>query len=557
MNLLQNLNYKLYTDVERASAAASIIQQNEAELIVALDSAHRKAGIQGAGTNTNTTSPLRRNAPSAYIQLEKLADYILYGKNSQKLTNLVQQKRILKPQTIHSSYNKKTAESLEALQESPDFPAQEANLKPYEEKNSYTNPRPQIHRPSADGTNPGDSWIPGMVELWGSIDRIERQIKIYQGKIAPQTTEEQSILTEWDDLKAYRKKHLLIDLRKHQYYLKNSYCPPIPPHHSFPHTTPINWFSNAGYWTEATGDRFEEDYKTHSTSHAMPAHIVEFTTSVLKREEELRKKIQNNKTQAAYSFYQLSSYYAIENITYWDYYNQLPPYYAILPTANGGDHISSPFSSLWHFLSTSGGENIREDKWYCYLTYEGVKFRIQKNYCFARLEYWRELREHRLDLTNAEHIYQLFEHYSNLKESSYEDTDGQMKFILMALDDLQDDSELTLIQQHILDRKVLKYTNERIKDELKDIYGISYNVNYISTLYKNTCKQIAETAAIQQLEFDNRANPSMWKVCSCCGKRLLRNPYYFVRKNENRDGLSARCKKCDKRIRDKKVQNNG
>lgn len=548
MNLLQNLNYKLYTDQERASAAASIIQQNEAELIVALDSAHRKAGIQGSGNSTLTsTSPLRRNAPSAYIQLEKLADYILYGKNSQKLTNLVQQKRILKPQTIHSSYNKKTAESLEALQESPDFPTREASLRPYEEKNSYTNPRPQIHRPNADGTNPGDSWIPGMVELWDSIDRIERQIKIYQGKIAPQTAEEQSILTEWDDLKAYRKKHLLIDLRKHQYYLKNSYCPPIPAHHSFPHTTPINWFSNAGYWTEAMGDRFEEDYKTHSTSHAMPAHIMELTTTAENNEQDLKKSIQNNEPEITYSFVYLDYYLLI---------NRLLPSCAVLPT-DTCKCVNGAFSPLWHFLCTSGGENIREDKWYCYLTYEGIKFRIQKNYYFARLEYWRELREHRLDLTNAEHIYQLFEHYSNLKESSYEDTDGQMKFILMALDDLQDDSELTLIQQHILDRKVLKYTNERIKDELKDIYGISYNVNYISTLYKNTCKQIAETAAIQQLEFNNRANPSMWKVCSCCGKRLLRNPYYFVRKNENRDGLSARCKKCDKKIRDKKVQNNG
>lgn len=548
MDLLQNLNYKLYTDVERASAVASIIQQNEAELIVALDSAHRKAGIQGSGNSTLTsTSPLRRNAPSAYTQLEKLADYILYGKNSQKLTNLVQQKRILKPQTIHSSYNKKTAESLEALQESPDFHTREASLRPYEEKNSYTNPRPQICRPSADGANPGDSWIPGMVELWDSIDRIERQLKIYQGKIAPQTVEEQSILTEWDDLKAYRKKHLLIDLRKHQYYLKNSYCPLIPAHHSFPHTTPINWFSNAGYWTEATGARFEEDYKKHSSTHAKPDRIMELTATAENNEQDLKKSIQNNEPEMTYSFVYLDYYLLI---------NRLLPSCAVLPT-DTGECVNGAFSPLWHFLCTSGGENIREDKWYCYLTYEGVKFRIQKNYYFARLEYWRELRERRLDLTNAEHIYQLFEHYSNLKESSYEDTDGQMKYILMALDDLQDDSELTLIQQHILDRKVLKYTNERIKDELKDIYGISYNVNYISTLYKNTCKQIAETAAIQQLEFDNRANPSMWKVCSCCGKRLLRNPYYFVRKNENRDGLSARCKKCDKRIRDKKVQNNG
>ena len=546
MNLLHNLDYTLYTDVERVSAATSIIQQNEAELIAALDSANRKAGIQGSGTST---SPLRRNAPSAYIQLEKLADYILYGKNSQKLTNLVQQKRILKPQTIHDSYNKKKAESLEALQESPDFPAQEANLKSYEEKNSYTNPRPTIKRPSADGTDPGDSLIPGMIELWDSIDRIERQLRIWHGQLQPATAEEKLIPTTWSGLLAYRKNHLLIDLRKHQYYLKNSYRPPIPAHHTFPHSTPINWFSNAGYWTEAIGDRFEEDYKEHSTHHAMPTRIVEFTESV-------RTDIGKNSTVSSRTLQPPMPARAYTGGTYYDCTNKLPSYYAVLPTANSGNHISSPFSSLWHFLCASG-ENIREDKWYSYMTYGGIQFRIQKNYCFARLEYWRPIKQHTLDLTNPEHIYQLFEHYSSLKESSYDDLNGQMKYILMTLDDLQDDSELTLIQQHILDRKVLKYTNERIKNELKQLYNVSYNVNYISTLYKNTCKQIAETATIQQLKFDNRANPSMWKTCTCCGKRLLRDAHFFVRKKENRDGFAARCKKCDKLIRDKKVQNNG
>ena len=552
MNLLQDLDYNLYTDTERTKNVEEILSKNTDELISALDSANRKAGVQGAGTSTTSSSPLRRNAPSAYTQLEKLADYILYGKDSQKLTNLVQQKRILKPQTIHSSYNKKTAESLDALQESPDFPAQEANLKPYEEKNSYTNPRPTIKRPSPDGTDCGDSDIPGMVELWDSIDRLERQLRIWHGQTQPATEEEKAILTTWNSLLAYRKNHLLIDLRKHQYYLKNYYKPIIPAHHSFPHTTPINWFSNAGYWTEAKGAKFEENYKKHSAHHTSPANIVDFTLNARREQEELMARLQSNLQEGPLSFYKLAGR-IINNLPYYDCTNKLPFFYSILPTANGGNHISSPFSSLWHFLCTSGGENIREDKWYCYLTYEGIDFRIQKNYYFARLEYWHQLQEHRLDLTNPDHIYQLFQNYSNLKESSYDDTSGQMKYIMMTLDDLQDLSELTLIQQHILDRKVLKYTNERIKDELKEMFNVDYNVNYISTLYKATCKQIAETAKLQDLFFQYKNDPSMWKTCTCCGKRLLRDAHFFVRKNENRDGLAARCKKCDKKIRDRKV----
>ena len=46
----------------------------------------------------------------------------------------------------------------------------------------------------------------------------------------------------------------------------------------------------------------------------------------------------------------------------------------------------------------------------------------------------------------------------------------------------------------------------------------------------------------------------MWKKCTCCGRLLLIDPQNFVKKDGAVDGFSARCKRCDKELRDKKKQ---
>jgi hypothetical protein len=58
--------------------------------------------------------------------------------------------------------------------------------------------------------DPGDSDIPGMVELWERLDHYEKWLRILQGKEPP--TEEFLIFE--DDYRLYRLKHNLIDMRR-------------------------------------------------------------------------------------------------------------------------------------------------------------------------------------------------------------------------------------------------------------------------------------------------------------------------------------------------------
>lgn len=117
------------------------------------------------------------------------------------------------------------------------------------QKRTYTVPKQTIARPryskSGEPIDPGDSDIPGMTELWDSIDRLERTIATYKGQLAP--TEDTPQLNS--DYRLYQLKHWLIDLRRHQYYLKDSYKPAL---HFLaldrPRAQYIDWSQDCAYW---------------------------------------------------------------------------------------------------------------------------------------------------------------------------------------------------------------------------------------------------------------------------------------------------------------------
>ena len=203
MNILRYIDYSLYTDKERVEKVNELL-----------------------------ADPL----PLSEFELEGLANYILYGKDESKLTNSVQQKRIMRPNTKFGSFARRNEDSLDELMENPLF--DESTLHEYSERNTYTKPKTTIKRPkyNANGVmvDAGDSVIPGMSELWDCIDRMARKLDIYNGKVEPNPdSPEDMAAKEWDSLTAYKMRHWLINLRQQQYYLRESYYAPIPPHHSF------------------------------------------------------------------------------------------------------------------------------------------------------------------------------------------------------------------------------------------------------------------------------------------------------------------------------------
>ena len=66
---------------------------------------------------------------------------------------------------------------------------EEERIKPFYERNIYTNPKPKIIAPTIDKNGRivewGDAIIPGMMDLWAAIDRLDHRIKLPKERIPP------------------------------------------------------------------------------------------------------------------------------------------------------------------------------------------------------------------------------------------------------------------------------------------------------------------------------------------------------------------------------------
>lgn len=94
-------------------------------------------------------------------ELETISNYILYGKDSDG-TSIVDRKEV-QIKTKFNSYQRNRNVSLEGLMESPTF---DENIFK-KDRQLYKKPKPQIDKVKA-------AKIPGMIELWDSIERLEK-----------------------------------------------------------------------------------------------------------------------------------------------------------------------------------------------------------------------------------------------------------------------------------------------------------------------------------------------------------------------------------------------
>lgn len=151
--------------------------------------------------------------------LELMANYLLYGKDENG-KNALQRGEIDKTVTKHNTYKKKSdkEESLDALLEMASNGSPMPKMTKIGEKYIYKKARPCI--------TPEDSSIPGMKELQDAIKRIDLSIRYAEGKLDPSKLPADYSKIETAE-QLYKMKHVLIDMRRHQYYLKDAYKPTI------------------------------------------------------------------------------------------------------------------------------------------------------------------------------------------------------------------------------------------------------------------------------------------------------------------------------------------
>lgn len=126
-----------------------------------------------------------------------------------------------------------------------------SQLRSPHERSPYTQKRLRIARPryAANGQllDPGDSTIPGMTDLWASIDHLDKWLSICYGHLPPEP--HFPLIT--DSYRIYKMHTLLIELRQTQYFLKDSWNPPI--HFTkVDHPKPafIDWNADSFYWID-------------------------------------------------------------------------------------------------------------------------------------------------------------------------------------------------------------------------------------------------------------------------------------------------------------------
>ena len=141
-------------------------------------------------------------------ELETIANYILFGKDEDGMSPV--DRKEIQIQTKHNTYKRKEPESLEALLESPTF--DERVFSRTELK--YKHPKPTIDREK-------DADVPGMKELWEEIDKVAYLIDVNKGKI------EDPSARKLNSRELYEYSHLLVELRRQQFTLKDSVKPVI------------------------------------------------------------------------------------------------------------------------------------------------------------------------------------------------------------------------------------------------------------------------------------------------------------------------------------------
>lgn len=414
--------------------------------------------------------------PPTEEECETMGNYLLWGKDRNTGLNAKQDGSV-QLTSKHGDWDAESTktESLDALMESPTF--NEASLLDVSAP-AYKTKKEVFSREEALARCPA-SLLDTFKNLFYSIDRLDLLINYYDllhnKRINPpreqllrkfseeEQREMQERVTHWNQFMYLKQRHQLIDLRRQQYTLRDSYAPQMLP---------------SGY-QPITAAPVEADWDVGI--EVLPLGIF-------------------GKHMAA-------------RLIYRDFDD-------LIPANFNEEQLRSVYDVYWKKMAYKPNEH---DQYF--------------------------------DFRELEHVYNIFALYYELdwtEEEEEEKYDQNTGGLMRALKYYVRMADLTEVQREILDMKLRKMKNSDIAYDINHKYGKAYTANYISTIFRQRIiPKINEAAEYHTKIIENLCFPEEFKVCSCCGKTLLRDPMNFTRKTRSKDGFTARCKKCEKAARSK------
>ncbi|MBR4155408.1 MAG: hypothetical protein IKU01_01715 [Bacteroidales bacterium] len=427
--------------------------------------------------------------PPTEEELETMGNYILWGKDEDGL-NVDQRKEVELPRR-YATWTAQNVDSLDEKIECPTFI--EGTIQKIGEVPQTRKVKETFSRKKTRESAP-DHLLAVFEELWERIDYIELCINLYEERTGKrEKPPRDSLLQRFseEDIEKVRKKtstfgqykylklkHLLVELRKEQYTLRDSFLEGIC-RRTLPETS-------------AGTQEIEEEVSFFKEIDVFEEEVPVFPLGLIGEENE----------------------------GFWRKREELVP-------RNFGEEELLYFSKI--FWKKKAEENAVKEE------------RAAGHQEFRR---W-------FDFRDLEMVYQLLLEYQELEKEGQRLLRNTSRLI-QTFFYYAAEANLTEIQREILQLKMDKEKNQDIARLINRKYGKSYTANYISTIFRQKIiPEINGAAAlhvqiVQSLPFEEE-----FKTCSKCGRVLLRDPVNFVRKSRAKDGLSSRCKMCDKLEREK------